>query len=103
MVEEYEVSTNIRITKIACVIRSNVAEYYPNMIHAGAITQRALDTWAARETISFYLDRKLLFVDILPEQYIKWWGDKHWNSFSIEQVVIEGETLYFCIIWDDIV
>lgn len=97
-VEEYEEDTGITITKIASIIHPRVEAYYPNMIHAGAITQKALGTWATRETISFYLDRKLLFVDISPEQYIPWWGDKHWNSFSIEQVVLEGDTLYFCAI-----
>ena len=96
IIEEYEAKTNKEITKMVAVCRPDKNLYYPNIIHAGAITQKALNSWANKQAICFYLQKKYEFVPITLEQYISFWGGKSWNQFSEEQVVIKDDILYFC-------
>ena len=93
-IEEYEKETNIKVTKIAAVIRGNA--YYHGFMEVGCMTQAALNTWALREAIIFYIERDLEFAPITDEQYDEYFKGKQWDEFSNEQMVIEGNVLYFC-------
>ena len=95
IVEEYEAETNIKVTKIAGVIKKNY-KYYPRFIHAGAITQKALNSWASREAICYYLGRHLEYAPITSEQMHDFFGESDSEEFSTDQIVIEGDVLYFC-------
>ena len=96
VIENYEKETGIEVTKIVGVTRIDGEKYYPGFIHAGAITQKGLNSWALRETICFYIGRHLKYASITDEQYKAFFGNKSWDEFSEEQVVIEGDVLYFC-------
>ena len=95
IIEEYEDRTNIKVTKIASVTRPDRDLYYPNMIHAGAITQKALNSWANREAIIFYLGRKMNFAPFTIEQYVNFFVHEKSEKYTTEPIVIEGDTLYF--------
>lgn len=96
LIEEYEQETGMNITKIAGIHRANGSKYYKGFIHAGDITENALSSWAARETIAYYVGRHLKYAPITSEQYQEFFAGKEWQEFSIEQAVIEGDVLYFC-------
>ena len=100
VIEEYEAKNNVKVTKISAIIDTRTSKYYPNTIQAGPITIKALNFWAAREVITFYTNRNLEFKKFSIEelkqyfsQYID--GDISSNEFSLDQVVIKGDTLYF--------
>ena len=95
-IEEYEKATNIQVTRIAAIIKGEGNEYYPGCLEIGDMTQSALNTWSVREAIDFYIGRWLKFAPITIEQFLDFFGDKTWNSFSKDQIHIEGEVLYFC-------
>lgn len=95
VVEKYEAETNIKVTRIAGCSKEEYM-YYPGFIHAGAITQKALNSWASREAICYYLGRHLDYAPITEEQYAEFFAGKKWEEFSTEQIVIEDGVLYFC-------
>ena len=66
------------------------------MIHAGAITEKALNSWAMREAVVFYIGRHLQFAPITEEQYDLYFENKTWDEFSEEQIVIIDDVLYIC-------
>ena len=90
VVEAYEAKTGTEVNKISIATDSNKI-YYPNMIKAGAITQNALNSWACRIAINYYIDRKLAFEPMTQEKYIEVFT----NENTTEPIVIEGDTLYF--------
>ena len=95
VVEKYEAETNIEVTRIAGCSKEEYM-YYPGFSHAGAITQKALNSWALRETICYYIGRHLDYAPITEEQYAEFFAGKKWEEFSTEQIVIEDGVLYFC-------
>lgn len=95
VIETYENKTGVKVTKIASIRRIGTCEYYPGFVHAGTMTRRALNTWPLRETINYYTGRKLQFVVFPKEKYYQYFFGKAYDNFSLEQVVIEGDTLYF--------
>ncbi len=95
VIEKYEEETGIKVTKIASLRREESCQYYPGFIHAGAITRKALNTWPLRETIIFYTGRELQFELFPMEKYIQYFNGLETQEFSIKQVAIEGDTLYF--------
>ena len=96
VVEGYEKESNIKITKIAANVKGKGKEYYPGFWQVGDMTQSSLSTGPIRETICYYLGRKLQLTTITFEQYITFFGYKIWDGFSKDQIHIEGDTLYFC-------
>lgn len=96
IIQNYEEKTGIKVTKIAGVIKENNMKYYDGFMRVEEYTQRALGTWALRDTIIFYTKRDMKIVPISVEQISQFFGGKEWNEFSEEQVVIEGDTIYFC-------
>lgn len=96
VIEKYEQETGIMVTKIAGAQRVNGSKYYTGFIHAGDITENALASWASRETISYYVGRYFTYAPVTLEQVKEYFGGKKWTEFSLEQVVIKGDVLYFC-------
>lgn len=96
VISEYEKENNIKVNKIAVVLRDGGKEYYPGFIEVGDMTQSALASWAAREAIIFYNGREMSFEKVTYEQFMKYFVDKEWNGFSKEQIAIENNVLLFC-------
>ena len=69
--------------------------YYPNIIHAKAITQKALNSWAVREAICFYLKRDLEYKSITKEQYLNFFVNEKSEKYTTEPIAIEGDVIYF--------
>ena len=92
---EYETTTGIKVTKIAAMYRPDKDLYYPNIIHAKAITQKALNSWAVREAICFYLKRDLEYKSITKEQYLNFFVNEKSEKYTTEPIAIEGDVIYF--------
>ena len=95
-VEEYEQETGIKVTKIAAILRNSEDVYYPGFWRVGDMTESALKSWAVKDTIMYYLGRDMEYAPTTYNQYKEWFENKEWNGFSEEQIVIEGDTVYFC-------
>ena len=93
--EEYESKNNKKVTKIASLRKADdEKQYYSGFIHAGTLTRSGLKTWPAREIIKHYTERELQFVKF-PLKYVAYFSGKTYPEFSLEQLLIEGDTLYF--------
>lgn len=96
IIEKYEEENQIKVTKIAGTLKYNNKKYDDDMIQIEEYTQRSLGSWALRDTVIFYTKRDMEIAPISRKQYIQYFGNKNWNEFSEEQVVIIGDTLYLC-------
>ena len=88
--------TGIKVTKIAAILRNSEDVYYPGFWRVGDMTESALKSWAVKDTIMYYLGRDMEYAPTTYNQYKEWFENKEWNGFSEEQIVIEGDTVYFC-------
>ena len=95
-IEKYEQETGIKVTKVAAMLRNVEDVYYPGFWHVGDMTESALKSWAVKDVIIYYLDKDMEYAPITYSQYKEWFENKEWNGFSKEQIVIEGDTIYFC-------
>jgi len=96
IISNYEKETGLKVTKIAGTFDLNVKKYEKGFIPTRAYNQRSTSDWSLRETIIYYTKRKMLLTGISFEQYIEFFDLKDWDEFSEEQVVIKGDTIYFC-------
>lgn len=69
----------------------------PGFINTPAYNQRASSSWAIIHLIKYYTQRDLQLIRMTREIYDQNFANKDWKEFSEEQVVIKGDTLYFCI------
>ena len=93
---EYEKETNIKVTKLAVILRNPDDLYYPEIWHVGDITESALKTWATRVTLIYYLDRDIYNIPITKEQNDRFFSNKQIEEFSKDRIVIQDDTLLFC-------
>lgn len=96
IIQKYEKENQIEVTKIAGTLKYNNKKYDDDMIPIEEYTQRSLGSWALRDTVIFYTKRNMEIAPISRQQYLEYFGDKNWDEFSEEQVVIIGDTLYLC-------
>lgn len=96
IISEYEEKTEIKVEKIAAINEINQDIFLEGFIPTRAYNQRATSSWASRETIIYYTKRPMTFAPITIEQYVKYFKIRDWKEFSEEQIVIKGDTLYFC-------
>ena len=99
LLEKYEKDTGKKVTILSAIQIIDISEknlYYNGTIYAGAITQKALNSFAIREAISFYLKRHFAFGGITDEKFDNFFNGKNWTEFSEEQVVFEDSVMYFC-------
>ena len=94
IVEEYEEKTNIKVTKISGTYFENGDHFYPGHIHLQVLTRSALDSWCLRETITYYIGRHLTYAPMKQEIMAKFYSRS--PSDIRQQVIIEGDVLYYC-------
>lgn len=109
-IKEYEETQNVEVKNIAFIYNSNSNSkyYYENVINHSALCYKAVaPEWSRIGAINYYNNRK--FNDILNEinnyseyidkinYYKNYFFDKSWDKLDREQLVFEGETLYYCL------
>lgn len=107
-IKEYEETQNVEVKNIVFIYNSNSKYYYENVINHSALCYKAVGPeWSRIGAINYYNNRK--FNDILNEinnyseyidkinYYKNYFFDKSWDKLDREQLVFEGETLYYCL------
>ena len=107
-IKEYEETQNVEVKNIVFIYNSNSKYYYENVINHSALCYKAVaPEWSRIGAINYYNNRK--FNDILNEinnyseyidkinYYKNYFFDKSWDKLDREQLVFEGETLYYCL------
>lgn len=96
-VEEYEQKTGVKVTKMAYCRDDSVSWTYEGIFCGYDLNVRgwAVD-WCVQEMVRFYTGRDFQKVKMPVRIYEKYFEGKNWDSFSFEQVQIEGNVVYVC-------
>ncbi len=107
-IREYEESKNVEVNNIVFIYNSNSGWYYDNIKNHSALCYRALRAeWSRVGAINYYNNRQ--FNDVINEiksyeayinkinYYKNYFSNKSWDNLDKEQLVFEGNTLYYCL------
>ena len=107
-IKEYEESQNIEVKNIVFIHNNNSKSYYEDIKNHSALCYKALGTeWSRVGAINYYNNR--YFNDVLNDiknygeyidkinYYKNYFFDKMWDKLDKEQLVFEGDTLYYCL------
>lgn len=97
-IEKYEKETNNKITKVAYYKDASYKAYHYGYNHNySSFSQRAFDNYyCIIEALNYYCDRKFEKTSMDKEIYLEFFKDKDWDTFTEEQIVFEGDTMYIC-------
>lgn len=97
-IAKYEDETGIRVTKLAVMKDTYSPSFYEQVSYvSGQINERSLDA-VPTTIIKIMTDRELQKIEMPKEIRDKYFKDKDWDYFNVEeQLVIEGDTAYWCI------
>lgn len=95
-IKEYEKNTGIEIKNIA-IYKDEIPNYtYENIFATGDINVKAYSAeWSCVEILNYYSGKKMSSVQI-DEELEKYFKHKNWNSFNLEQIKFDGDTLHLC-------
>lgn len=97
-ISEYEKKNNVKITNISTKLdTSPTYGYYGNVEYIGYDTNiRALVVpWADVNLINYVSGRNFNKIDMKDDIYNKYFKDKNWNYFDLdEQLIFSGDTAY---------
>lgn len=96
-IEEYEEDNDVLIDKIYYARDRDVAYYYYFGFNNDVNIRLMAIDWAMECAISYKLDRKINFSNIATEDYNKYFKDKNYDEFNIEQLVFENDVLYLLV------
>ena len=107
-IKEYEESQNIEVKNIVFIHNNNSKSYYEDIKNHSALCYKALGTeWSRVGAINYYNNR--YFNDVLNDiknygeyidkinYYKNYFFGKIWNKLDRNQLVFEGDTLYYCL------
>lgn len=107
-IKEYEDNQNVEIKNIVFICNNRTRLFYDNIVNESALCYRALvKEWSRVGTINYYNNRK--FNDVLNDienyesyydkinYYKNYFSDKSWDKLDKEQLVFDGDTLYYCL------
>ena len=95
-INEYEKETGNKITNVALYNLEKANKFYPGIddhINVSAKSER-LSSIALMKT---YMQRELEEIQGNKETYDKYFKEKNWQDFSLDQVVLEGNTLHWYV------
>ena len=94
-IEEYENETGITVENLVVVNNNNSNCYYNGIINKSSIVYKALYTaWSKIGVINYYTNRN--FIGTASSKYDDYFANKKWDKLSKEQLVFDGNVVYFC-------
>lgn len=107
-IKEYEDNQNVEIKNIVFICNDRTRLFYDNIVNESALCYRALvKEWSRVGAINYYNNRK--FNDVLNDienyesyydkisYYKDYFSDKSWDRLDKEQLIFDGDTLYYCL------
>lgn len=97
-IEKYEVINNIKIQKLAVCTDSYAPNTYGQVHYKNhEVNERSLRV-VPRTTLEYFTGRVFEYIDMPSDVQEKYFAGKDWEYFDVEeQVIIEGDTAYWCI------
>ena len=94
-VERYENESGNKITKVAIYGLETKQASYPELFTSGDINIKAIDaSWSRMDHLKYYLERDLEEIDPKEEIYDKYYKNKNWKIFDIDQIVLIDDVLH---------
>lgn len=98
MVERYEQDTGNTVSKFSYVYDPDPQQYAPGIKHIGSLTERKLAcSWCILEAMNYYCQRNFEKVRMPIKVYTEKFTRKNYTSFSEEQVIFDGDTMYLYV------
>ena len=95
---EYEQKNNIMVNKSSFKNDLNITWAYPSIFSLYDMNLRAWTVpWSKNAMLELNMNRKFEEIDMPNNIYNEYFKDKDWSTFSEEQVVIIGDTVYIMI------
>ena len=96
--EKYEEESGNKVTKFAYAYDKHPQQYAVGIKPIGSLTERKLAcSWSIKQAMNYYCERKLEKVRMPTRVYVENMIDKDDSEFTEEQLVFEGDTLYFLV------
>lgn len=97
-IEKYENETGNNVTKVAYHRDSMHRDFpYGYKKKLSSFTQRAFDNYyCIIEALNYYCNRKFEKTTMDEKIYTDNFFGKNWDTYSDEQIVFEGDTMYIC-------
>ena len=97
-INEYEEINNIEVKNIVFIHNNKRKFYYNNIKNKSALCYKALATeWSRIGAINYYINRKFNETFNISQKFNKYFIDKSWDNLDKEQLIFEGDTLYYCL------
>ncbi len=95
-IREYEEKTGTKVRKICIYQDKEITYTYQDIFSVGDINISGFATdWSIVPLINYFNNINLETTEV-NEELKKYFSNKNWNSFSEEQIKIEGDTIHFC-------
>lgn len=96
--EKYEEETGNEVTKFSYVYDRNPQQYAVGIKPIGSLTERKLAcSWSIAQAMNYYCDRDFELVRTPIKVYSEKVQQIDYNEFSEEQLIFDGDTLYFVV------
>lgn len=95
-IDEYEQESGNEVKKIIFLKDKKCTRYYNNVKNKSALCYRPLYAeWSRIGVINYYNNRK--FIEVKTDgKYDKYFITKNWDRLEKEQLIFEGDILYYC-------
>ncbi len=93
-IDEYEMSNNIKISKVVFYADATRTKYSRN--EGWCITQRAYDAvWSKLPALNYYLGTHYTEGET-DDELAEYFNQNDWDTFSSGQIVFKGDTIHIC-------
>lgn len=98
MIAEYERDTGNVITRVVFYRDANPTyDQYPGLYHNGdMVVSSYCETWSDLVALNYYLDADYERGEEDPD-YAALFASQDWSQYSNEQVILDGDTMHYCV------
>ena len=96
--EKYEKESGKKVTKFAYAYDKHPQQYAVGIREIGSLTERKIAcSWSILQAMNYYCERSFEKVRMPTRVFVEHMIDKDYNEFTEDQLVFEGDTLYFLV------
>ena len=97
-IEEYEEQNNIEVKNVVFMYNSNSKLFYSGLSSESALCYKSLvKEWSRIGALNYYNNRKFVEQKNKSAYYQKYFSNKKWDKLDKEQLIFDGDTLYYCL------
>ena len=97
-IKEYEEINNIEVKNLVFIYNNRSKLYYYNIKNKSLLCHKALaKEWSRVGAINYYTNRKFNETFNTSQKNNEYFVDKSWDKLDKQQLLFEGDTLYYCL------